>query len=357
MRKSAPRRLLWIVNHQTLMAAEVPILRSLGWEVFVPKVVPDDVSYRSAGVTGEFDAALGLEDTALAVLNQQNFYQHPWSPTVRAIIDDNFAVVVATISHYTMPLSEAARRFAGTVVARVFGREHPERYSDWPRSTRRPALLRELELLGDRFVFAQSYDNLAEIEDEPLRSHARTVTVPLAPAIFESQGSWRGDGDAAIFVCPAINDNGYYASVYRGIKDAFGDLPHRIFGRQFGEVADPAVLPFLSDAALVDLYAGAPVFVYPSAEPRHVHYSPIEAMVVGTPVLYRRGSLLDQIGGGDLAGGCDDDAGLHAAAERLLRGDRELAEGIRASQARILEAFDAGLARRQWQAILERAVP
>ncbi len=33
---------LWIVNHQTLMAAEVPILRSLGWEVFVPKLTPHD---------------------------------------------------------------------------------------------------------------------------------------------------------------------------------------------------------------------------------------------------------------------------------------------------------------------------
>ena len=68
------RRLLWIVNHKTLMPAEVPILRSLGWEVFVPKVVPDhDPGFRSAAITWEYDAALGLPRTALAVLNRHNF--------------------------------------------------------------------------------------------------------------------------------------------------------------------------------------------------------------------------------------------------------------------------------------------
>ena len=61
MRKTpSKRRLLWIVNHQTLMAAEVPILRSLGWEVFIPKLVRDDVSYRSAGVSSAWDASLTL---------------------------------------------------------------------------------------------------------------------------------------------------------------------------------------------------------------------------------------------------------------------------------------------------------
>ena len=355
MTRTTTKRLLWIVNHQTLMAAEVPILRSLGWEVFVPKITPVDVSYRSAGFSHEYDAALGLRASALGVLNQHNFYQHPWSPTVESIINEHFDVAVTTISHYTMPLSEAARRFTGTVVARVFGREHPERYTDWPLHTRRPALVAELAAIGDRFVFAQSYDNLAEIEDEPFRSRAHTVTVPLAPSIYERAGDWHGGGAEAVFLCPAINDTGYYASIYEEIKRTFGDLPHVIFGRQFGVISDPAVLPYLSDDELMELYASAPVFVYPSAEPRHVHYSPIEAMVVGTPVLYRRGSLLDQLAGRALPGACADDAAMRALAARLVAGDAELAERIRSAQAPIVEVFSADLARTQWQSLLAGA--
>jgi hypothetical protein len=53
------RRILWIVNHKTLMSGEVPLLRSLGFEVFVPKILPaHDRNLRSAGVTYDYDAAL-----------------------------------------------------------------------------------------------------------------------------------------------------------------------------------------------------------------------------------------------------------------------------------------------------------
>ena len=352
MTTPTPQRLLWIVNHETLMGAEVPILRSLGYEVFIPKLVPDDPQYRSSAVSYEYDAGLRLAPATLAVLNRHRFYERPWPPTVASIVNDHFEVLVTTVSHYTTPLSEAARKFHGMVVARVFGREHPSTYSALPAHTRRPDLLAEIRAIGDRFVFAQGYDNLAEIEDEPLRGRSHTVTVPLPHAIYEHAGTWRGAGGAAILLCPAINDGSYYTAVYRGIKQSFGDLPHRIFGRQFGVITDPAVLPYLNDEELIELYAAAPVMVYPSSEPRHVHYSPLEAMIVGTPVVYLRGTLLDRIAGEPLPGACADDAEMRAKAGRLIAGDPALADQIKASQARILEHFTVDLARRQWQGIL-----
>lgn len=351
MQKSAPKRLLWIVNHEALMRAEVPILRSLGYEVFIPKLVPSDVSFRSAGVSYRYDADLTLPATALAVLNLQDFYQRSWAPTVEAIINESFDVLVASLSWYALALSEAARKFRGTVVARVFGREQPNTYTQLA-AARRPGLLPELAAIGDRFVLAQSYDNIAEAEDEPLRSHGHTVVQALPPAFHERAGTWRGGGREAVFLCPAINDGGYYAGIYGRIKESFGDLPHRIFGRQYGVISDPAVLPSLSDDELIDLYADAPVFVYPSDEPRHLHYSPVEAMLVGTPVVYRRGGQLDRIAGEPLPGACADDAELHAKALRLLGGDRALADGIRAAQAQIVESFSDEHARRHWQTLL-----
>jgi hypothetical protein len=36
-RRDTVRRILWIVNHKTLMSGEVPLPRSLGFEVFVLK--------------------------------------------------------------------------------------------------------------------------------------------------------------------------------------------------------------------------------------------------------------------------------------------------------------------------------
>lgn len=349
-----PRRLIWVVNHRTLMPAEVPILRSIGWEVFVPKIVPEhDPDYPSAVTTYEHDATLTLPMSALQVLNRHDFYKHTWSPTVEDIIDRHFDAIISTFSIYTTPLSEAARKFGGQIIARVFGREHPRTYAELAAASRHKYLLPELGAVGNRFVFGQAYGNLSDIEPAELRSRAHTIPVPLPAEIYNHQNTWCGDGSAAVFTCPWIRPGFHYGNIYDGIKKNFGDLPHLIFGRQYAPLDDPAVLPYLTDIELLNLYVATPVFVYPHTEPRHVHYSPLEAMVVGTPTLYLRGALIDALtGGADLPGACETIAEMHTKAQRLLNGDRILADAIRATQGQVLETFSPDLARRQWEAVL-----
>jgi hypothetical protein len=351
--RDALLRILWIVNHKTLVSGELPLLRSLGFEVFVPKVLPNhDPAFRSSGVTYDFDAALDLPPAALQVLNQENFFEQCWAPTVTQIINKYFDVIVCHFTYYTTPLREAALKFHGLLIARAFGREHPLTYGEFRTFVPHPSLLEEIHSLGQRFIFGQAYDNLAEIEELPLRSRAQTITVPLPKFIFKHANTWTGTGSNSVFLCPSIGDNGYYKCVYRAIKRDFNDLPHVIFGSQIGPVSDPAVLPYLSDDALADLYRSAPVFVYPSSEPRHLHYSPLEAMVVGTPVLYLNGGLIDRLAGARLPGACANVAEMKAKARSLIGGDRALAEAIRSSQVRVVETFAPEVIKRQWAAVL-----
>ena len=347
------KRILWIVNHKTLMSGEVPSLRSLGFEVFVPKIVPaQDRGFRSAGVTYDYDAALDITPAALRVLNDQNFFEQCWAPTVAQIINRYFDVIVCHFTYYTTPLREAALKFQGLLIARAFGRESSQTYGEFRTFVPHPTLLEDIRAMGRRFIFAQAYDNLAEIEEFPLRSRAHTITVPLPKFISAYANTWTGAGSKAVFLCPAIANGGYYERVYQTIKRDFGDLPHVIFGRQTRPVRDPAVLPFLSDEALADLYRSAPVFVYSSPEPRHVHYSPLEAMVVGMPVLYLEGGLIGRLAGVRLPGACADVSEMKIKARRLIEGDRALAEVIRSEQGRVLETFAPEVVKRQWSAAL-----
>jgi hypothetical protein len=355
-----PQRLLWIVNHKTLIPAEVPLLRDLGYEVFIPKIIPDFASYRSGEVTWEHDATLSIPRAALDVLNAHEFYGpdyygRQWSATLRHIINTHFDVLITSMSAYVSPLRESVHWFHGLIMARAFGLVTPQTYAaqlEWLQMT---PLLKEIASLGSRFVFAQGYANLAEIEPPALRNAAHTITLPLPPRIFSYEGSWRGTGDAAILLCPAIEATGYYRDLYQSIKRDFGGLPHRIFGRQVEDIPDPNVLPYLSDEELIALYAETPVFIYPSVEPRHIHYSPLEAMVVGAPVLYRRGALTDVLAeGADLPGACASTEVMRNKAERLLAGDRDLAKAICASQGRIVKTFAADIAREQWAKVLDR---
>ena len=346
-------RILWIVNHKTLISGEVPLLRSLGFEVLVPKVLPShDPAFRSSGMTYDYDAALDLPLAALGVLNQENFFERCWAPTVTQIINKYFDVIVCHFTYYTTPIREAALKFQGLLIARAFGREHPLTYGEFREVVPHPSLLEDIRSLGRRFIFGQAYDNLAEVEEVPLRSRAHTITVPLPKFIFKHVNTWTGTGSNAVFLCPSIGDNGYYKGIYQAIKRDFNDLPHVIFGSQMGPVSDPAVLPYLSDDALADLYRSAPVFVYSSQEPRHLHYSPLEAMVVGTPVLYLNGGLIDRLAGARLPGACANVAEMKAKARSLIGGDRALAEVIRSSQGCVLETFAPEVIKRQWAAAL-----
>ena len=338
------------------MAAEIPILRSLGWEVFVPKILPSrhDPGFRSSGTTYEHDAGLELPPATLRVLNRHDFIEGDWPPTIEDIINSHFEVVVSHFSYYLNPLSEAATKFRGVLIARAFGREHPRRFTQFASLCARPGLLNDLAAMGERFIFGQGYQNIAEIEDPPLPQRAHTIGVPLPDRIYGCQDTWDGSGGRIIFLCPSAGVFGYYNDLYMGIKREFGDLPHVIFGNQPKPVDDPAVLNYVPDEELIELYRSAPVFVYPSVEPRHIHYSPLEAIVVGTPVLYRRGTLIDALAGGALPGSCGDVVEMRQKAKRLLGGDTHLAEMIRGTQKRILKSFGSDLVRRQWAEVLPR---
>jgi hypothetical protein len=348
MRRDDRPRLLWIVNHKTLMDAEVPILRRLGFSVFIPKRVPDHPGYRSARIEYRFDSDLQLPPAALSLLNGHEFYTDPWPPTLALIVNRYFDGLITSVSGFTMPVLEAIAKFEGLVVARVFGRETPARYTSFFSD----AQLDTINEMGPRFVFGQGFGNLSQVEDGRLAARARTVPLAVPPIVWERTGCWKGTQATILLLCPNIADSPYYARVYSELKTSFGHLPHVIIGRQNLRPDDVAVLPYMTDGELLDLYSRVAVFAYPSQEPRHVHYSPVEAMIVGCPVLYMKGGMLDFLAAGALPGQCRSIDEMQAKAVSLLAGDARLREDIVASQHAIVDTFATSASESRWREVL-----
>jgi hypothetical protein len=351
------RRLLWIVNHQTLLRSEVPLLRELGFGVFVPKRLPAVSDYRSGAVDFSYDASLQLPAYALKVLNTHEFYEDPWGATLETILNRYFDGLITTLTAFTTPLFEAIRKFDGLIVARVFGREVPQSYSAFFASKEGTEVLDRIEAMGQRFVFGQGYNVLAEVEDRRLARRAYTIPVPAAGLVWARVREWRGGRPVVLLLCPDIRNGGYYEALYGWLKVVFGNLPHLIFGRQTVPVEDPAVLPWLTDGELLELYSQAAVFAYPSREPRHVHYSPVEAMIIGCPVLYMKGALLDRLAGIPLPGCCNSDDEIVLKSRQLLSGDSNLAKEIQDSQRRVADLFHPDSAYREWSVVLAGIAP
>ena len=65
------KRILWLYNHSTLMKSEVKILRELGYEVYIPKIPPFDVSI---AIDWASDQLLTVPEDKMRILNSVDFY-------------------------------------------------------------------------------------------------------------------------------------------------------------------------------------------------------------------------------------------------------------------------------------------
>jgi hypothetical protein len=314
--------------------------------------LPSLPAYRSGATDFGHDSSLQLSPESLGVLNAHGFYDEPWGTTLGILLNRYFDGLITAVNSFTAPLFEAIQKFDGLVVARVFGREAPRSYTEFFVGTEEANLLEQVETMRERFVFGQGYDALSEIEDRRLARRAHTISVPATSLVWGREREWRGDRQCVLLLCPQAHDGGYYEELYHRLKAIFGTVPHLIFGRQNRPISDDCVLPWLTDGELLELYARVAVFAYPSHEPRHVHYSPIEAMIIGCPVLYMRNALIDRLAGTVLPGRCENHDDMLAKTKRLISGDTLLSQKIRCSQRSVAAQFRLELARQQWAEVL-----
>lgn len=328
------------------MQAEVPILRGLGFEVYVPKVFTPATHHRSSAVSYDYDESLTIPAHVLEVLNRTDFYTAGLDDEVVDYINEYFDVtffIVLESLHIN-----AMRYFRGPLVMRIFGVVKPQTYYEqlglWGRGG-----VELLDAVRDRFWFGACYPTLAAIEPPLLAEHDVYLPIALPSSFIERHaGTWRGGQAQILFVCPDINIDAAIRKTYEDFKRVYGDLPHVIVGRQSTPVDDPHVRGFVSDEEFIELAQTSAVMVYTSHEPRMMQYPPVEAAVIGLPVVFYRESLLGALLETPPAGAVGDDREGRRLVERLIAGEPSLSESIASDQQRIATVFSEGWAESVW---------
>jgi hypothetical protein len=93
--------------------------------------------------------------------------------------------------------------------------------------------------------------------------------------------------------CPNIA-NPYYRAHYENLKKDFSDPAYRFYGVQTSAIDDPQVVGTIAFSELLRSYTQSAGFLYTYREPTVCFLPPIEMMIAGGPVIYFKGSLLDQ---------------------------------------------------------------
>ena len=342
------KRILWLYNHSTLIKSEVRILRELGYEVYVPKVIPFDVS---VAVDWESDKLLSVPQEALDILNQVDFYGQQIPMEAMDVMNRYFDMAVFGI--FIEPLKSLAMYYKGTMIFHPFGLEDGTSYTQIIELSAGIWLLKRLEEIGNRFWFGQSYENLMEIECDFFKK--RTINLPIGMLDTEIVDKWHGSAHKLLFICPRIKISPYYENIYKEFKREFKDIPHSIGGAQPIPVeGDKAILGYLPQKEYEDLYPSHSVMFYHSVNKRHIHYHPFEAVKCGLPLIFMGGGLIDDLGGRSLPGRCETIAEAKKKCRRIIRGDKRYAEKIRASQKVLLEKMSYQYCLDEWKKAMKK---
>ena len=345
------KRILWILNHKTLMKFEVPLLRELGYEVYIPKKPPFDISI---DVDWESDKLLSVPQEDLDVLNGFDFYVDNMTPDVAAIINKYFDIVM--FIHIPRTIESMVDWFKGMLVLRAYGRLECEgSYTDVIMSSLGLGYFKKIEALGSRFVFSESYKGLSDIECEFFRNH--TLYMPIGMPDEKHDSEWVNTQRKVLFVCPNIKaGSSIHEKRYEIFKRDFKKIPYSIAGGQMVNITnDPNVLGYLRQEEYDSLFLSYSCVYYDSTEKNSISFVPFEAVKFGIPLLFMAGGLLDKLGGKSLPGRCTSVTEARNKAQRLVKGDAKFAEKIRHTQKVLLEKFSMQYAIPFWKSSLNRA--
>lgn len=342
-----PKRVLWLLNHTTLRQFEVPILQSLGYEVFVPKSFPYDEANLSASVDYGPDLQLSIPPQDIEKLNRHNFYGQLTSE-ISDIINSHFDI--AFFAFFPAQFAALVDGFKGVLILRAFGLPDTS-YSEIAAEALGRFFLSKIERIEHRFWFGQAYPHLSEVEKGVIKRKA--ITLPLGLSNTLIREDWTGSDARIFFVCPRIGSSPYYANVYDQFKKQFGDLPNIVGGAQPVSVKNVPVTGFLSREQYDEILRNTRVMYYHSKEDRHLHYHPLEAIRAGMPLVFMAGGMLDRYGGIDLPGRCRDVREARRKIERILNNDRALIADVRQSQGVLLERMKSDHCEPLWRAGFE----
>ena len=351
-RTPVPCRILYNINHIKLISDEVPLLLSLGFEVYIPKHLPADiVQATSAGVFDDFDDSLSISTKNRALLDQHNFYEEEsWGTDgdeLANVIDRNFCMVITAA--YATPMVSFLSRLSLPVGIRAFGLTVPSTYSSVF-----PPEVKEIILANrDRCFFLSAYAHLAEVEKEfkDMFLFAPVTMGQQEDAYFERKVTH----EAVLFQCSRINIFPYYTEKAQRFLSDFGDsgLNFAMYGTELAQFNDTHNLGRPSTGEINRLFSRYRAMYYDSFEPRHLHYHPLEAMQAQMPVVFLQQGMLARMIPYSPAKSRDVREAQRKL-QRLIKGDAELEAEIIWHQNALLQTLKICNNVHEWRRVLDR---
>lgn len=346
MSNNQPVRVMWLLNHTAARKFELLMLKTIGIkEIFLPKIHPNDPSFRSSSIDWSEDKNLSIPQEDLAILNAEDWYS---GANVKAWeVANKYFDAAFFILHDVGVLENISKHFRGVALWRAYGLDKSLTYSKVLLYLSKGQGITWIKNIGRRFVFAEAYSHLADIELRIINN--QRIHLPLGLGNTQIINQWIGSDKKILFVCPDIGFNYYYTDIYNKFIVDFKSFPYAIGGAQPISVDDPKILGYVPYEIHEQNMLDMRVMFYHSTEPNHIHYHPFEAIRAGMPLVFMAGGMLDRMGGIGLPGRCKTTKEARSKIKRILNDDWSLIENIRQSQIVLLDPMKVENCEQAWR--------
>lgn len=339
------RNILYLINHKTLTDFEVPILVNKQYGVYIPKIYKSVWKFHSINnKTDTFDDSLNnikMED--FCYLNGVDFFD-PSSytdPHLMNILNKYFGVIFITPVLKGKIVNKLSQSFEGKIFYRFFGVDSDRSYY---KALKTYDI--DLEKLSERVQYIFSYQEIIDFEfskNNVFNPH-NSFFVPLGipDAFFENyENTYHPIEPRFVFVVSNVDIVEYYYDIYDNFNTLCKDFNFIILGKNNDEIEkkDFRFRNQLPDKEYFKAMRESIAMYYHSREPRHVHYHPLEALVIGLPVIFYSDSLLATSFLKGSPGECKDEKEVLLKLSLLRDGDVELKTSILKFQEPIKETL------------------
>jgi len=286
--------ILYLLNHKTLTDFEVPILIKKGYYCYIPKNYStlSNINSINHSTINFYDNFLDISIQNLQKLNEIDWFSNNrLSNEIIEILINNFSCIFLTLLTGNNMMTQLLSCFKNKIYFRFFGLESNFSYTS-----------RIIEKYGDIFESAKfifSYQEIINFEStisKKFINNSFYVPLGISNSLYSKIVNTCNsiiNKPIIAFVCSRTDENGYYNDIYKNFITNFKEFNFIIYGKNNEKIKD---LKFVKNNLGDDEYykelSNCKCMFYHGIEPRHLHYHPIEAIIIGLPVIFYENSLL-----------------------------------------------------------------
>lgn len=322
--------ILYVLGHKTLTDFEVPILINKGYGVLIVKNTQSLIGFHSVYENiDRYDNFLNLDIEIIKILNNIDWFSNKKvSNEIIEILNKYFKIIFLTLITSDPLLTQLITEYKGTIYYRFFGREANFRYNHVKKSENVKYIFSYKEI----FAFEKSFDNFF--------NETNSYVIPLGLSnnfIKKWINTYKPLNNKICFICCKINNCPYYTNIYNTFVNNFKNYEYVILGKDNAITSDK-IINNLNDDEYYKKISSCKLLYYHSIERRHLHYYPLEGIVLGIPIIFHKENVLSSYIHNS-PGKCNDLQEVYTKINRILQNDTEFINCIIEEQNKVINIF------------------